>query len=248
MFVVSGAPGSSLDWSAELAEAKQAEAPFFWRFDFGLENPIRPFEDALQLRSMTLAADHFTKEIYPHIEKQLLGIILYEGDGAYAPLFPWTEVQKEYFVEWRRDRPRMSEELARQLFSINALSEYLHNIVPYLPETAPCFAHFDTSSLSPLAAAYSFNRARFPYVTVTTPNEAPTAIALPSDELLSPKLEETLALLIQKPYRQIPEKLLIEDWEGVDTIIAPCELTPLGERMLRGFEATGGTVRRNDEL
>ncbi len=77
-----------------------------------------------------------------------------------------------------------------------------------------------------------------------------SAILLPQDHACSAGVLEKLNELIlqledgQIPYRLIPEPLLTEEWDGIETLfVIPEAVSAQGKRMLQGFEIAGGEVR-----
>jgi hypothetical protein len=76
------------------------------------------------------------------------------------------------------------------------------------------------------------------------------ALLLPQDPACSPEVLKKLNQLIMQleegkiPYRLIPEPLLTEEWDGIETLfIVPEAVSAQGKRMLQGFEIAGGEIR-----
>ncbi|MBM3207819.1 MAG: hypothetical protein FJZ57_04360 [Chlamydiae bacterium] len=80
-------------------------------------------------------------------------------------------------------------------------------------------------------------------------SEVNLAVCLPGDEYMTPSVSESLGVVLQDlssrgvSYRIIPENLLTEAWDGIDSIIIISNgLSYQGKRRLQGFCAAGGRV------
>jgi hypothetical protein len=74
-------------------------------------------------------------------------------------------------------------------------------------------------------------------------------VVLPQDPFCTPQTLTQLNKAFtdlqakQTPFRMVPEALLIEEWDGLDTLLViPQAVSPSGKRMLQGFRAAGGDV------
>jgi len=72
-------PHHTLDWSQELALAKETNQKIVWYFNLGLEDPFFPWEEELRFSALALALQQFTKEVWPHFQEKTLALSLYRG-------------------------------------------------------------------------------------------------------------------------------------------------------------------------
>ena len=130
------------------------------------------------------------------------------------------------------------------------LSEYLHRLISFLPDTLLPFALIDTVA-SPAKAAQLLSKARFEHLILKNHKIIPssTAIYLPNDSLIDPAFLQKLDHLLPKltSFRIIPEEKLTEQWDGLDLLLVdPDKISIQGKRKLLGFIAAGGTVETFD--
>lgn len=71
---LSGRAADDLNWKITPTEKK-----IFWQLDLGLEKPDFPFRDELVYRSLQLALETFTQQIWPRFQRQTVGISFYTG-------------------------------------------------------------------------------------------------------------------------------------------------------------------------
>lgn len=204
--------------------------PDFIEFDFGWNKGPFFINDPAAFQAYTLALDQFTKEIWPLVKDRSPGIILYRG-----PL----SILSSLVVA---DGELTSVEAA------NVFGNYLHRLASFLPDEATSYCLFtDHASFTPGEAAQLLSQERFMHLRLSlNPQESPTAILLPPDELCSPSTIQKITELLEKQptLRIIPERRLNELWNGLDELIVFEEaLTTQGKRQLLGFEAAGGKIR-----
>ncbi len=218
---------SDLDWSKEVQEM---QGPVLIELDFGWNRGPFFVNDSAAFQTFTLALDQFSKDIWPLIKDNSLGVVLYRGslsilstlvvaDGELAPVEAAT-----------------------------IFGNYLHRLASFLPDEADIYCLFEsTSSFTVGETAQLLSQDRFLHLQLAlTPSEAPIGVLLPPDELCSlPVIQKLTELLENAPeLRVIPERRLNELWHGLDELIVFEEaLTAQGKRQLLGFEAAGGKIR-----
>lgn len=100
----------------------------------------------------------------------------------------------------------------------------------------------------------TYSRSMYGILSATLPDSRssvaiPTAICIPSKNShqipLRSNIKKVMETLSHKniPYRLIVEASLASEWNGLDVLMVSMQsLGPLGERMLRGFQAAGGEI------
>ena len=224
-------PHDTLDWSREISCANEASAAgkkIFWKFNLGLEVPLFPLEDELRFQALRLALTQFSKEIWPSFQDATFGLCLYRGMAV-------TE---------------------------EAFAIYFQMLSHRLPDEAKIFLLFDLSSFSAASEIFSaLSKERFEHFTlgirgkslpregyrwegeslVYVPNNSSLGIVFPENPAAHPEFDRHLQNL--PTAKVIFERYLYEEWEGLDQLyVLRNELTPQGERMLKGFAAAGGEV------
>ncbi len=218
---LSARPTDDLDW-----EWIQGEKQLFC-FDFG---EAKSSSEAL-FAAHLLALREFTIKIPTD---DVAGVCFYSG-----PFFPTNLEEAELF------------------------SDYLHRLAAELPFEIPIYCHFILrGDIEPALLAQQLSMRRFehfelileghPLVGALRPSNASVGLVLPQDTLLASHKIRTewnrLVLEMKTSFRILPEELINEQWDGIDELIVLASgLTDLGERMLKGFEATGGAIKRKSE-
>lgn len=198
-------------------------SPILWELDFGIYSLSPVF-----LASYELAVRTFVEKVWKTHQDKTLGVILYRGS-----LPP---------------------------FELELFAEYLHYLAACLPDEVPSFALFDCQG-DPLL----FSKEIFPHIYLGFRSgpigalrweenalkplyyDARLGVALPSREkgLRFKEVEECLAKLDQEEvkYRLISEPYITQEWDDLDELIYFKDLiSPMGYRMVQGFEAAGGKV------
>lgn len=251
-----------LDWSSHrriAQEFTEKGISILWHLDFGITpESFNPYETA-HFFSYTLAIEHFFKKIWPEFQDKTTGLCLYEGSLKFSS--NRSEKLSHFFDEFTQDyNDAFVREDLFELFSINLFSEYLHRLASFLPDNLSPYCMLDLSyQKSRAKIAQILSKRRFEHfelivkgadIPIREKNFAPLGICLPTDEKLTPaamkQLEVVLNVLVEKNthFRIISEETLNEEWlELEELLIFPTLLTPQGKRMLKGFEAAGGTLK-----
>lgn len=210
---------SDLTW-----DIKNEDPHIIWELDFAIQtlNPAH-------LASYQLAVRSFIERIWDKHQESTLGVILYKGE-----IPP---------------------------FALEDFADYLHHIAAQLPDEVPPFALFNCPG-DPL----KFSKEIFPHIHLGFPSgsigaiqwgerliprryDAKIGVVLPLREkgLQFDAVDQCLYFLDQKkiPYRLIAEPYLTEEWDDLDEIVIFSTLVSAwGLRMIQGFEAAGGRIRR----
>ena len=211
---------SDLTWNLTIDDIN-----VIWELDFDIQtlNPV-------YLSSYQLAVRNFIERVWKKHQNNTLGVILYKG--KIPP------------------------------FEIEVFADYLHHIAISFPDELPSFALFDCHG-DPL----KFSKEIFPHIhlgfrsgpigaiqwgergVVPLRYDAKIGIALPLREkgLQFPEVDHCLHFLDQKktPYRLIAEPYLTEEWDDLNEIIIfPKLISNSGLRMIQGFKAAGGKIKR----
>jgi hypothetical protein len=217
-------PHHDLNWSGELALAKEFKGKIVWYFNLGLEDPFFPIEDQLRFSSIALALQQFTKDVWPNFQEQTLALCLYRG------------LMADFIIYFQMLAHKLPDEAPIWL---------LFEVESHLPVSKALqliflegFEHFKIAlkgKLLPLEG-YRWDHEKIVYhpLSVTTGAVFPTELDA---------LSRFDSLLSRGPVRVIPEAYLSEQWEGLDRLLVVSDsLTIQGGRMLKGFLATGGEV------
>ena len=251
-----------LDWSSQKAlahEFTEKGVSILWHLDFGITpESFNPYETA-HFFSYTLAIEQFLKIFWPEFQDKTIGLCLYEGSLKFS--LKKTEKISQVFDEFSQDyNEKFAQEDLFELFSINLFSEYLHRLASFLPDNLSPYCILDLSYQKNQAKLAQFlSKRRFEHfqlivkgarIPIREKSFPPLGICLPTDEKLTPaaikQLEGALNHLIENNvhFRIISEETLNEEWlELEELLIFPELLTSQGKRMLKGFEAAGGTLK-----
>lgn len=194
----------------------------FWEMDFGISDSPFSLRDSAAFFSFTLALEHFVKTLWEEFKEHTQGISLYRGG------------------------------IKQDLFYMNAFAEYLHRLASVLPEELLPFCILDvSSSSSPARLEQLLSKERFPHIHLCLEGRDTTiaskvGVVLPQDSFCTEEVLDALDKILEQmhePFRVVPEALLNEQWEDLDTLVVmSCALSPQGKRKLQGFCAAGGEV------
>jgi hypothetical protein len=155
-----------LDWSEQKALAEQIVLKgkyLFWEIDLGLGDFQFKMEDSASFYSFSLALEEFSKKLWPVFQNHTFGVALYRG--LFKPLqsFPIARWETA-FLEWSAEF-RCKTQPDYEVYCAQVLSEYLHRLVSFLPETALPFVLIDASEIfSPTKVSQLFSRERFEHL------------------------------------------------------------------------------------
>lgn len=222
MIVLPARPSDSLNWFIP------PEGDLFFHFDLGLEDTSFPWEDEMHFQALTLALTQFTEQVWPNCNERVKGALLYRGPApAQADTFAY----------------------------------YCQMLAHKLPDELPLWLYLDVSTLSsPIFAHKILSSTRFEHFKLAVKglpsynglnwegeqNEAPRAICFPEETFWTDSILKQLEILMAAqtaPFRVIHERLLTEEWEGVETLLVlEGAVSSQGERKLKGFHAAGGEI------
>ncbi len=245
---------ADLKWDKEKALAEccaQKGEQLLWQIDLGLESGALSLGDPARFFSYGIALEQFSREIWPLFQNQTIGVSLYRGAYDIDERLLWDASLEEHYREFA---PEISDETRKQFFTANVFADFLHRLISYLPAEVTPFCHFDIQKITnPALAACLFSRARFEYLHLVLDENvnfsSTLGVVLPQDAYCTDstlgKLNKILIKLQKNhmSFRMIPESLLIEEWDGLDTLqIISAAISPSGKRMLQGFRAAGGEI------
>jgi hypothetical protein len=143
-----------LAWKEEKERAKQIALSgkyILWEIDLGLSRFQFTPENSAAFFSFSVAIEEFAAHLWPPFQKQTFGVVLYRGGFPTVNHFP--------IARWE---PTSLED---DLYCIQMLSEYLHRLVSFLPDSVLPFALFDVNSVdSPGKIAQLLSKERFEHV------------------------------------------------------------------------------------
>ncbi|MBS0604226.1 MAG: hypothetical protein JSS60_04215 [Verrucomicrobia bacterium] len=149
-----------LDWSKEITLAHQIAASgkyILWEIELGLASFTFIPEDSASFFSFSLAIEEFTKKVWPAFSGRTFGVVLYRGPFNPAQSFP-VSLWETAFSCWQE-----SSDYA--VYCAQALSEYLHRLVSFLPDAALPLALIDVADIaSPAKIAQLFSKERFEHL------------------------------------------------------------------------------------
>ena len=209
-------PQASLRWEVDVEEG-----PILWHLDMGLFDRLpAPLADEAQLLALQLAVEHFNKTIWHRYQQATAGVILYRGKVPFAD--PLAAEYIRCLVAEFADGVEVIVHLDAR--AIETYSEF------FKETSQECFDHVRLEIESPFAEKFAY---------AMRPS---TALCLPGNEKGWEQLDEIIGK-ISVPFRVIPERNFIYEWDGLDTVIvSPEGVTMQGRRKLNGFKAAGGTV------
>ncbi len=185
--------------------------------DFGFESAN--FSDEGEFSARLFAAEQFAKR-FPNAKEAVLAELTKPIEVGFADIF----------------------------------SDYLHRLISALPEeTLPiliCNIE-ETDNLEdwilPLCKRrFEHVAIRFPKKNIPIAGQEKTIVVLPQDDKYDREFFGTIFNdLESNSFKCIPEELLNEHWDGVDCLVVDHHsLSEMGQRMLLGFEAAGGEIKR----
>jgi len=255
-----------LDWLQQIEQASQivtSGKSILWEIDLGLSHFQFTPENSAAFFSYSLALEEFTAKIWPLFRDHTFGATLYRGVLPKSECFPYAHWETA-FADWSAD----IKYPCYAIYCAQMLSEYLHRLISFLPDSLLPFAFLDvTDILSPAKTVQLLSKTRFEHlqlavkgtkfpfsglcwndgqpVSIQTTPSPPLGIYLPDDSHIDPLFLEQLDQFIptQNSFRIIPEEKLTEQWDGLDLLfIDPRIISPQGRRKLLGFIAAGGTI------
>jgi hypothetical protein len=257
---------ASLEWHEELLIAEEYSSQGFgllWDLQLGLFSQLQsPLSNEMQIKTLQLAIDQFSNNVWNKFEHSTVGVILYRGPIDLTSTFESEPAQQVDFENWlelmgvpsqeqREERPYYSH------YCLDLAAEYLHRLAAHLPTATQSYIIVEIAPwLSALDEALMLSQERFGQIiplAVGTKHpsmqlQAPVGICLPPlAETFHPRtkaLEQLFQDLQQKntPYRLIPEESITALWHGLDTLILPsAHISHTTKRKLQGFAAAGGT-------
>lgn len=148
-----------LDWTQEMQVAKravEAKKDILWEIDLGLGAFQFLPNDSASFYAFSLALEEFSKKVWPEFQSQTFGVALYRGKLSPQQSFPMAYWESAFAEGNATDY---------DLFCVQLLSEYLHRLVSFLPDSAVPFALIDISGFaSPTKIAQFFSKERFEYL------------------------------------------------------------------------------------
>jgi hypothetical protein len=154
-----------LDWTQEKEQALDLAASgkyLLWELDLGLSSFKFTPENSAAFFSFSLALEEFTAKFWPEFQKQTFGIVLYRGSPPLEKNFPHADWESS-FLDWSRELGLSPP--SYELYCIQMLSEYLHRLVSFLPDSILPVALIDVVSIpSPGKIAQFFSKNRFEHV------------------------------------------------------------------------------------
>jgi hypothetical protein len=154
-----------LDWMQEKEQALDLAASgkyLLWELDLGLSSFKFSSENSAAFFSFSLALEEFTAKFWPEFQKQTFGIVLYRGSPPSEKNFSHTDWESS-FLDWSRELGLNSP--SYELYCVQMLSEYLHRLVSFLPDSVLPIALIDVISIdSPGKITQFFSKNRFEHV------------------------------------------------------------------------------------
>ncbi len=155
-----------LKWKQEKEQALHLAASgkhLLWELDLGLSSFKFTPENSTAFFSFSLAIEEFIAKLWSEFQKQTFGIALYQGQPPSEKNFP-REDWESSFLDWSSELCLMIDS-GYELYCIQMLSEYLHRLISFLPDSVLPFALIDVTSIrSPGKIAQFFSKGRFEHV------------------------------------------------------------------------------------
>jgi len=230
MKICDASPLSDLAWDPS------PDSDGTYEIDFGFK-AIDPF-DLATFNQHLLAVEEFAKT-FPEAGR----VVMARLDGDFASLITQNETFEQQLEE---------SGLGLDLFCVQLFSDYLHHLASALPDSAePAVVVSLKEGLDRAAMILTFCKRRFEHFTLLFEGESlpisgtqERVVSLPQDDRFDAAFfSEFLKGLVS--YKCIPEELLNEHWDEAAEIIYDSEtIGDLGNRMLLGFEAAGGVIKK----
>jgi hypothetical protein len=230
---------SKFDWAPELLEKKVLKV------DLGLFKNAFQFDDQIRFQAMGNVLESLCQKA-PACEK----IILYQGPLGWNQMQPLCLSLKNRMEEWGLDLYETKVLSAHQetLFAVNVLTEYLHRIASFAPDTIQFSVFFtDLETFEPPHLAQLLSKNRFTHFEIENdPFEGNVGIILPKDELVDENVLKKIGDVLQKHgqnVRCIPEEMIPQMWHELEKLYAvEGKVSRFGMRGIQGFEAAEGEV------
>jgi hypothetical protein len=241
---------SLLQWQEALLFAQKAiERGFLilWELQFALlEGSL---DDEIRFMTLELNVQHFHETVWAKFQEHSFGVALYRG-----------ELQEGIVDDLKSLAAWLAEEVSCFLFVDTTKVTNLEDYFKIANQEA--FGHLYPILKGPFSEHYPWA------VPSLSWGHGSSALGFSSDTLKTslPQQRIQQALCLPKqgnwdhiqqaidhfgalPFRVIPENLLAQEWEGIDTlIIFPQTLTEKTSRKIEGFQAAGGEVIAFSEL
>lgn len=155
-------PASDLNWSLIEEKAKEYRNQgkyLFWDIDLGLgKGPVNLHDPSL-FSSLSVALKHFIKTFWENFSAQTFGICLYRDRVEFHSILKWNAIHEEHLQE--------RSFASKELYALEVLAEYLHQLAAVLPHEAEIFALFDaTTSDSSAMLAYLLSKEHFSHIQI----------------------------------------------------------------------------------
>lgn len=176
MIRLDGRSQNDLSWNEERQKAAQCVEKgkkIFWIMDLGLFDSLSfSLTNQTQFLSLTLALEHFRRDIWPIFHEHTFGLALYEGPLDYSQQIPPALDLRDQFEEWLHVAKKNNPEehldflfnsssmdqsinghltgnalLVYQLFCRDIATDFFHLLLGYLPDALLTFLLIDASQL-----------------------------------------------------------------------------------------------------
>jgi hypothetical protein len=156
-----GKTSSDLNWTPRSEEAVSKGLGILWEIDLGLFDRLSyPLDHETQLKTLSLALEHFYQSFWSKYQENSVGICLYRGSVDFSSRFPWDAKQQESFELWLDGREPGSQ--LQRLYCRDVALEYLCLLIPYLPQTLDPYIFLDASVIeNPLYLAQLLDNDRY---------------------------------------------------------------------------------------
>lgn len=235
---------STLNWREREAEAAEWVSKGFyliWELDFSISDGN--LFDQAHFMTLQLAVDHFNQTIWPKFSEQSIGVLVHRGE--IAAILPLLDPLKS-LAAGLPDESLLF--LKIETASIRNAAHYIQLVRQDL------LGHFIPLLSGKWAESYPYAFPSLAWGHSHSPLGAFSSEAvhpLPEQRIsqalcLSEETEQELLGVIERlknPFRVISEKILTQEWDGIDEIFAlEKTLSFQGRRKLAGFSAAGGKV------
>ena len=154
-----------LRWTTQKEQAEQiitAGKSILWEIDLELASFMFTPENSAAFFSFSLAIEEFKASLFAQFQKQTFGVILYRGDFPSSKHFPFIHWESA-FLDWAEDLDILKSRY--DLYCAQMMSEYLHRLVSFLPDSTLPFALIDATLMrSPGQIAQLLSKGRFEHI------------------------------------------------------------------------------------
>ncbi len=264
-----------LDWEKEVhiaEELVQKGYYLLWQLDFGLA--AIDLTDGPSFLNLKIAVVEFQK-VFARFEKNSLGLLLYSGPLDISANFIWSEKQKEHLQKLFEESSPCDEDQLRRLFCLDSLLNYFSLLAPHISDSLPLFLAFDPVGLSQYEMLELLHKERFEHFLLAIKSEnllipafswqkGNSPFGYIGKDAFIPRQERCLGLIFTeekkamenilqklkgKPLKILYENFATESWDNLDVLIfAQNSSSNRIKRVLRGFQAAGGTIVCTPEL